>query len=285
MPGLHLLLGFVPVTLFLGALVFLDSFKLVRGGDVAKSLVAGIAAAGLSWAGNHALLDLAGVSPDLLRQALGPILEEAAKAAMVVWLVRSGRVGFLVDSAIHGFALGTGFALLENFYYVHALGSSDAGLWVVRGLGTAIMHGTTTAIFAILGKALSGRRESASPIWFLPGFVLAVGVHAGFNLFVLPPLIATGLLLAVMPLLLAIVFERSERATRNWLGEGMDQDVEALDQILSGEIVETRVGRYLSELRQRLPGVVVADMLCYLRVQLELALRAKGVLMARGAGI
>jgi hypothetical protein len=88
-----------------------------------------------------------------------------------------------------------------------------------------------------------------------------------------------------MPLLLAIVFERSERATRNWLGEGMDQDVEALDQILSGEIVETRVGRYLSELRQRLPGVVVADMLCYLRVQLELALRAKGVLMARGACI
>ena len=49
MPGLHLLLGFVPVTLFLGALVFLDSFKLVRRADVAKSLVAGILAAGLSW--------------------------------------------------------------------------------------------------------------------------------------------------------------------------------------------------------------------------------------------
>jgi hypothetical protein len=204
---------------------------------------------------------------------------------MVVWLVRTGRVGFLVDSAIHGFALGTGFALLENFYYAHALDSTDVGLWVVRGLGTAIMHGTTTAIFAILGKGLSGRHESVSPVWFLPGFILAVAIHAGFNLFVLPPLIATGFLLAVMPLLLAVVFERSERATRAWLGAGMDRDVEALDQILSGDILETRVGRYLSELRQRLPGAVVADMLCYLRVQLELALRAKGILMARAAGI
>ena len=88
-----------------------------------------------------------------------------------------------------------------------------------------------------------------------------------------------------MPLLLGVVFERSDRATRSWLGVGMDRDVEALEQILSGEVVETRVGRYLSELRERLPGAVVADMLCYLRVRLELLLRAKGLLMARAAGL
>jgi hypothetical protein len=81
------------------------------------------------------------------------------------------------------------------------------------------------------------------------------------------------------------VFERSEHATRDWLGAGMDRDVEALEQILSGEVVETRVGHYLHELRVRLPGAVVADMLCLLRVRIELSLRAKGLLMARAAGI
>ena len=35
----------------------------------------------------------------------------------------------------------------------------------------------------------------------------------------------------------------------------------------------------------RLPGPVVADMLCYLRIHLELSLRAKGILIAREAGV
>ena len=95
----------------------------------------------------------------------------------------------------------------------------------------------------------------------------------------------TGLLAAAMPILLSAVFARSERTTRDWLGVGMDRDVEALEQILSGEVVETPVGHYLSQLRSRFPGTVVADMLCMLRVQLELSLRAKGMLMARSAGI
>jgi len=285
MPGLHLLLGFVPVTLFLAALVFLDSFKLVRRGEVATSLLAGVLAAGISWAANVAMVDALHIPPDAVRKALAPLLEEAAKAMLVAWLIRTGRVGFLVDAAIHGFAIGAGFALVENFYYAHALQSTDPGLWFVRGLGTAIMHGTTTAIFAILSKGLTGRREAPSAFWFVPGFAVAVAIHAGFNLVVLPPMVATGLLLAIMPLLLGVVFERSDRATRLWLGVGMDRDVEALEQILSGEVVETRVGRYLSELRERLPGAVVADMLCYLRVRLELSLRAKGLLMARAVGL
>jgi RsiW-degrading membrane proteinase PrsW (M82 family) len=285
MPPLHLLFGFLPITAFLVALVLLDSFKLVRRSDVGKSLSAGAAAAGLSLLVALLLLHVAGLPPETLRRFLGPLVEETAKAALAWWLIRTGRVGFLVDAAIYGFALGTGFALVENLYYAQALGSADVGLWVIRGLGTAMMHGTTTAVFAILGKGFTGRRGSTSFVWFLPGFAVALSVHVGFNLFVLPPVVATGLLLAAMPILLGLVFGRSERATRDWLGAGMDRDVEALEQILSGEVVETRVGQYLHELRVRLPGTVVADMLCYLRVQLELSLRAKGLLMARAAGI
>ena len=282
--GAYLLLGLLPVLLFLIALLLLDSFKLVRHLDVVKSVGAGVLAAAASLGVNIALMKLGGVSPEALQRFLGPLVEEVIKAALAVWLIRSRRVGFLVDAAIHGFAIGTGFALLENVYYAQALGDAGIALWLVRGLGTAMMHGGATAAFAILGKGLAGRGGTGFAI-FLPGLAIAVLVHVGFNLFVLPPLITTGLLAAAMPILLAAVFARSERATRDWLGVGMDRDVEALEHILTGDVVETPVGHYLSQLRSRFPGAVVADMLCMLRVQLELSLRAKGVLMARSAGI
>lgn len=282
---LHLLLGLAPVTAFLAALVLLDSFKLVRRGDVAKSLAAGAVAAGIALVIHLSLIRFFGVSPEDLPRLGAPLIEEAAKAAMIFGLVRTGRLGFLVDAAIHGFAVGAGFALVENLYYAETIGTGDLGLWFVRGLGTAVMHGTTTSIFAILSKGLTDRHASRSIRWFLPGCLVAVAIHLGFNLFILPPLVTTALLIAGLPVVLGFVFEASERATRDWLGAGMDRDVEALEQILSGEVVETRVGQYLHELRTRLPGAVVADMLCLLRVQLELSLRAKGMMMARAAGL
>lgn len=49
-------------------------------------------------------------------------------------------------------------------------------------------------------------------------------VHAAFNHLPLSPVAMTGLLLVVMPLLVLYVFERSERATREWVGAGLDLD-------------------------------------------------------------
>ena len=66
---------------------------------------------------------------------------------------------------------------------------------------------------------------------------------------------------------------------------GIDAESELLELILSGEISGTRVGHYLDALKHRFPGTVVADMLCYLQIRLELSLRAKGMMLARGAGL
>ena len=49
---------------------------------------------------------------------MSPWLEESLKAALIVYLIRTRRVGMLVDASIYGFAVGTGFALFENFYYL-----------------------------------------------------------------------------------------------------------------------------------------------------------------------
>ena len=49
---------------------------------------------------------------------MSPWIEESLKALLLVYLIRTRRVGMLVDAAIYGFAIGTGFALFENLYYL-----------------------------------------------------------------------------------------------------------------------------------------------------------------------
>jgi len=70
----------------------------------------------------------------------------------------------------------------------------------------------------------------------------------------------------------------------DWLGKGFDADTEMLDLINSGRLSDSPVGRYLLDLKSKFEGPVVADLLCYLRLHTELALRAKGILMMRESG-
>jgi len=195
------------------------------------------------------------------------------------------RIGFPADAAIVGFAVGCGFALAENIQFLRALSAAGPLLWLVRGLGTAVLHGATTAIFAMLAKTGVDRRGAAHVIAYLPAWAIAVGLHAAFNHLLLPALAMTGLLLLVLPVLVLLVFQRSERATREWIGAGLDLDIELLQLVQSEAFTFTRFGKYLNELRERFPGHVVVDMFCLLRVELELAIQAKAMLVARGAGL
>lgn len=277
--------GFPPVVVFLVGLILMDSYKLVSRNAILAALgVGGVAAVGCYFA-NTWLLGTGLISPGLLTLYLAPALEELAKAAYLFVLIRSHRVGFMVDAGILGFAIGTGFALGENLYYFGAIGSSNILIWMVRGLGTAIMHGSATAMVGIVTKNLVDRGGNGRWYHYLPGLALAIFAHSTYNHLSHSPLLATAFLLVVMPLLLFLVFEYSERATREWLGSGLDLDMELLEQIMSGEVLETRVGRYLHSLKEHFPGEMVADMLCLVRIQLELSTRAKGLLLARAAGL
>jgi protease PrsW len=155
----------------------------------------------------------------------------------------------------------------------------------VRGLGTALMHGSATALLAILSKSLTDRHETRALVWFAPGLLLAIASHSLFNHLMTMPLLATAAMLVLMPALLYVVFERSERTTRDWLGHGFDSDAELLELMESGEITQSHTGEYLETLREHFPGTIVADMLCLLQVHAELSMRAKGVFLARAAGL
>ena len=274
----------LPVFMFLGALVLIDSYRLVALRAILLSVLAGAVAALASYGVNIWLRDA--LDLDLARYSMyvAPIVEESLKATLIIYLLRSSKVGFVVDAAIHGFAIGTGFAFLENLYYLQV--SSDATLWtwIVRGFGTAIMHGGATAIVAMVSKTFHNRFEAFRLYLLLPGLTVAVVLHSLYNHFWLHPLLATALIVLVFPYVSIAVFQHSERKTEAWLGAGFDTDQELLRVIRSGQNSETPVGSYLKTLRLSFPAEVIVDMLCLLRLHAELSIRAKGVLLMREAG-
>lgn len=279
-----LAVGLLPVLVFLAALIYLDSYKLVRPRWVAAAIGLGCLLAGVCWVVNVRLKATLGLELATYSRYMAPVIEETAKAMAIVALVRANRVGFLVDAAIMGFAIGAGFAVVETIAYWTVLSNPSWSLWVVRGFGTAVMHGGATAIFAIVGKALEERGGVASYLGWPGALALSITIHSFFNHFFLSPVLSTALILLLLPPLAFVIFQRSERALEEWLNVGFDADTEVLELIMAGKVSESPVGSYLRSLKEHFSGEVVVDMLCYLRLHLELSLRAKGLLMMREAG-
>jgi hypothetical protein len=181
--------------------------------------------------------------------------------------------------------VGAGFALVENMHYLWHLRDAGLALWLVRGLGTAVLHGATTAVFAMIAKAWIERPGRATGVGTLAGLGTAFAIHSAFNHVPLPPAAMTALLLLVLPVVILLVFARSERATREWVGAGLDLDLQLLDLVRSEGFTTTRFGQYLRELRLRFGAPVAIDMFCLLRLDLEISIQAKAMLLARAEGV
>ena len=279
------LVGLLPVALFLSALVYMDSYKLVSLKSVLTVIVVGGLVAFAAMYVNAWLMGFLGMEYRPYTRYAGPAVEEVLKALVVVYLFRANRIGFLVDSAIMGFAVGTGFAMVENFYMLQSHGDAHMVVWVVRGFGTAIMHGGVTAIFAVMSQALTERQMKINPLYYLPGLAAAFVLHSAFNHFLVAPVLQTVGTVLLLPPLLAAVFQRSAAALHDWLELDFDADARLIGMITSGEFAESKIGRFLADLKDKFEGPVVVDMLCYLRVYTELAIRAKAALLARENGL
>lgn len=281
---LNILLGLVPILLLLAGLVLMDSFKLLRP----MALAAALAWGGLVAMANqplHAWLLDGGMALTTLTRYAAPVAEETWKVGFVALLLARRKIGFLIDAAVLGFAAGTGFAVVENFVFLQALPDAPTALWLVRGLGTATLHGATTAIAAVVAKGFLEQRGLPLAASLSCGVALAIAIHSAYNHLLLPPLASTALLLLALPLVLMAIFDRGEKAASAWVGEGLDLDLERLDALVSQQFNESNFGVYLRELKTHFEGPVVADMVCLLRLQLELSVQARALLMARQAGL
>lgn len=285
---MHQFIALAPVMLFLAVLWFMDSFRLVRPWSIVIALAYGAGAAAACEALHLWLIPASNLDPQAFSRYVAPFTEEIAKAGFLALLLSRGRVGFLVDAAVQGFAIGSGFALFENATYLRDVGDAPLMLWAVRGLGTGILHGATTAMAGIIGKATADRHPRSVAfvgLPILPGVALATLIHSIYNHLLAYPALGAMAVLVILPIVLVMVFERSEQATREWVGAGLDLDLSLLQLVMSDAFQATRFGVYLRSLSSNFEGVVVADMFCLLRIELELAVQAKAWLIAHEAGL
>jgi RsiW-degrading membrane proteinase PrsW (M82 family) len=270
----HAIVGLTPVLALLATLLYLDGYKLVKLRAVVAVVGCGAVIAAFCYVLNAYLIESLKMDLTAFTRHVGPVTEELFKSMIVVALIRAHRIGFLIDAAIYGFAVGTGFATIENLYYLEHVRAAGIGIWLVRGFGTALMHGGCTAIFAMMSVTMLERARHGMTAALIPGFVVAVLLHSAYNYMSVSPRLATAIVIVVLPPLLLFVFQRGEKSVGDWLGEGFDADTQTLDAITSGRFTESRAGRYLDSIKHRFQGEVAADLLCYVRVHTELALRA-----------
>jgi RsiW-degrading membrane proteinase PrsW (M82 family) len=282
---LRLALALVPVLLFLAVLRALDSFKLVSSRSVFTALAAGALAAVLCFTINTFFFRQFPGHQDQYARFGAPVVEESVKAIYWIFLIATARVAFMADSAICGFAVGAGFALIENISYLHLLKGDDVAIWILRGFGTAVMHGGVAALGAIISAYLLESRQWHGLRLFVPGLLTAIALHSLFNQTVQFPVASMVAAVVGLPLIFAVVFYFSERSLRKWLGGKMDRDLDVLLMIDSQEFQQTRVGAYLMSLQEAFPPELRGDMLSLLHLTTELSMRAKGALMLREGGL
>ena len=173
--------AFLPVLVFLSALRLLDSYKLVSLRKVGSMLAGGVAAAAVCYFINTAIFQVFPNDQYQYAHFGAPVVEESVKSVSWIFLIATARVAFLVDSAICGFAAGAGFALVENVFYMQVLVDTGLGVWLLRGFGTAVMHGGVAAIGAFVSVYLFESRKWRGVRQFAPGLVSAMLLHSFFN--------------------------------------------------------------------------------------------------------
>ncbi|HXC55068.1 MAG TPA: PrsW family glutamic-type intramembrane protease [Rhizomicrobium sp.] len=274
-------IALAPVLAFLGVLLYFDSYRLINLIELVQAIVAGIALAVAAYYINGTVLQALALDYTAYSRFAGPAVEETLKAAALVFLFARNRIGFMIDATILGFAVGTGFALFENVFFLQALQDADFGTWIIRGFGTAIMHGGATAMFAALSESLIERRGGPRPVYFFLALVAAIVVHVAYNLLTGMPLLSTVAVLLGLPVIFLLIFTKSEHAVHQWLVDDYKSHRQLLDEIDSGQFAHSEAGRFVVGLAKKFDQAVIDDIFEYLKLHTQVVLRAESMSLAR----
>ncbi len=251
-------LALVPVLMMLAMFVWLDVFKLMTLWEMLGVLLLGGATGLLAYPVSGVFLDQLPLGYSTYSRFAAPWVEETIKALALVLLFALNRIGFKLDAVISGFAIGAGFSVVENIIYLTRFPDLEPTTWMVRGLGTAVMHGTTVAIVAAIAHEFAERetREAASGyrfnlLWYVPGLVVAGLIHMGFNQFPDRPMLAMIATLAVAPLLIMGLFKFGAQEAQHWLSNESALHKAALAAWRSGGYPDDASGRRIAALVER----------------------------------
>jgi protease PrsW len=287
----HWGLALVPVLVLLALFVWLDAFALMRFREVLVLLLLGGLAAVVAYPISGRMIDTLPIGFNFYSRYLAPWIEEALKAIVMIALFRLNRIGYKLDAVVSGFAIGAGFSVIENILYLTLFPDYGAGTWLVRGLGTAVMHGTTLALLAAIAHEFAERenREAAADfrfnlLWFVPGYLVAVAIHTAFNQFPDRPLLAMMGAAIFAPIAIIAIFHFGTTEAQAWLAAGTAEHQAQLDALRAGNWPDSPSGRKISALAERLDPEAAKRIRRYWELQAWLVLEAERTMMEEAAG-
>jgi RsiW-degrading membrane proteinase PrsW (M82 family) len=287
----HWGVALIPVLVLLAVFVWLDAFKLMNFGEVLSLLILGGVAAVASYPISGKMLDTLPIGFSLYSRFVAPWIEEAIKMLIMILLFRFNRIGYKLDAVISGFAIGAGFSVVENIFYLTIYPQYGVGTWLVRGFGTAIMHGTTLAILAAIAHEFAERetREAAADydfnlLWFVPGYGAAVALHTAFNQFPDRPLVAMLGAIIIAPLALIGIFHFGTGEAQRWLIAESAEHRAQLDALRAGRWPDGPAGRKVAALASRLDAESAKRIRRYWELQAWLVAEAEETMIEEAAG-
>ncbi|MFL6841748.1 MAG: PrsW family glutamic-type intramembrane protease [Sphingomicrobium sp.] len=287
----HWVLALVPVLVLLAIFVWFDAFKLMSLREILVLLALGGAGAIASYPVSGRLLDAFPLGFSNYSRFVAPWIEEAIKGVIVMGLFRFNRIGFKLDAVISGFAVGAGFSVIENIIYLVRLTEYGASTWLVRGLGTAVMHGTTLAVLAATAHEFAEKetREAAAdyhfnPLWFVPGYLMAVAIHLAFNQFPDRPLLAMLGASVFAPVAILGIFQFGTAEAERWLKSEYAGHKAQLAALRAGGWPDGRSGRRVAALAERLDPAARQRVRRFWEVQTALVVEAEETLLEESAG-
>ena len=281
----------LPVVIYILVVYGLDSFSLLSTKRLLLLVAAGMLAA-LACFGLFRLLD--SVVPETVSDYLYPVLEEAVKAIPLLILARSKKMVFFIDSVICGAAVGGGFSILENVFYLVLGAPMGMGTVLFRGLEVALIHMGCSAIVAAalmftvrLVERLKGglaikRSDTLMAVFLL---VAAPLLHVAHNAFHFNPTAQFVCVFGAMAGLLVWTYQYDGDMIHRWLDRGLDKQVSLLQSIREGHLAETSTGQYLMSVKENFPPEVFFDVICFVRLNMELTVAAKSRFMLKEAGL
>ena len=281
----------LPVAIYIFVVYALDKFSLISVKRLLLLVLCGMLTA-LACFGIFLLTGR--FIPENVSDFLNPVVEEAVKAIPLLILARRKKIVFFIDSVICGAAVGGGFSILENIFYLVLGEGMNMGTVLFRGLEVALIHMGCSAIVAaalMFSVRLAERRRSRlsikkNDVWMAVFLLVAAPVlHVVHNAVHFNPLMQFIVVFGSMAGLLVWTYQYDGDMIHRWLDKGLDKQVGLLRSIREGQLGATKTGQFLISVKESFPPEVFFDLICFVQLHVELSVAAKSRFMMRETGM
>jgi hypothetical protein len=204
------------------------------------------------------------------------------------------KIVFFIDSVICGAAVGGGFSILENIFYLLLGDQMGIGTVLFRGLEVALVHMGCSALVAAglmlivrmieysRSRSVVKKSDIAMSVFLLSE---APVLHLFHNTFHFVPLVQFVFVIGTLGGLLVWTYFYDVEMIHSWIDTGLDKQLNLLASIKTGRLDDTPTGKFLESVKDAFPPKDYFDIICYVQLHVELSVASRSRVMLRETGL